>query len=96
MVSQQWFPLHLGHIWTPLQHRKQLKKHHNVFVYKAILMLPLDMPLGYTITIFYKLKSFLVIIDLKLNTFQNMMYFLHIISIFKFNILSLSIPHYLY
>jgi hypothetical protein len=56
------------------------------------------LPLGYTMTISYKLKSFLVIIDLKLklNMFKNMMWFLHIIPIFKFNIWSLSIPHYLY
>jgi len=45
MVSQQWFPFHLVRIWTLLQHRKQLLKHYNIFVYKAILMLPLDMPL---------------------------------------------------
>jgi hypothetical protein len=45
IVNQQGFPLHLGCIWTPIQHRKQPKEDHNIFVLKAILMLPLEMPL---------------------------------------------------
>jgi len=24
--EQQWFPLHLGHIWTPIQHKKTTLK----------------------------------------------------------------------